>query len=125
MRAVLSVVTFGAAALLLGVPAYTAGNSVSGGKVGQTSVAITADTLKPPECAGITLTTVVIGATGSSGNDLLLGTSGVDVMSGGNGNDCILGGGGADTIDGGAGTDVCIGGPGIDVLLPTCETAIQ
>ena len=123
MRAGLSVVTFGAAALLLGVPAYTAGNAVSGGQVGQTSIPITADTLKPPQCAGITLSTVT--TTGTAGNDLLLGTSGIDTLSGGNGNDCILGGGGADTIDGGAGTDVCIGGPGLDVLLPTCETAIQ
>ena len=87
--------------------------------------AITADTLKPAACSGITLTTIVSGTTGTAGNDLIIGTSGIDVISGGDGNDCILGGAGADTIDGGNGNDVCIGGPGIDVFLVTCETQIQ
>jgi Ca2+-binding RTX toxin-like protein len=110
--------------LFVGGPAFTANNTVPGGTVSSSTFAITADALKPAACAGISLTTIVSGATGTAGNDLLLGTSGVDVMSGGNGDDCILGGGGADTIDGGAGNDVCIGGPGTNVLLVTCETQI-
>jgi Ca2+-binding RTX toxin-like protein len=125
MRALAAATVLGVLTLLLGVPAYTATNTVAGGKVGQTSLPITADSLKPPDCSGITLTTLVIGTTGTSGNDLLIGTSGIDAMSGGAGNDCILGGGGADTIDGGTGTDVCVGGPGLDVFLPTCETQVQ
>jgi Ca2+-binding RTX toxin-like protein len=111
--------------LSAGAPAFTANSTVPGGTLSRSTFAITADALKPAACSGITLTTVVSGTTGTSGNDLLLGTSGIDVMSGGNGNDCILGGAGADTIDGGAGTDVCIGGPDTDVFLITCETQIQ
>ncbi len=110
--------------LFVGAPAFTANNTVPGGTVSSSTFAITADALKPAACAGVSLTSIVSGTTGTAGNDLLLGTSGVDVMSGGNGNDCIVGGGGADTIDGGAGTDVCIGGPGLDVFLVTCETQI-
>ena len=109
----------------MGAPAFTANNTVPGGTVSASTFAITADALKPAACAGLSLTSIVSGTTGTAGNDLLLGTSGVDVMSGGNGNDCIVGGGGADTIDGGAGTDVCIGGPGVDVFVVTCETQIQ
>ena len=37
---------------------------------------IGADNLKPAACAGITLTTLVSGVTGTSGNDLLLGFGG-------------------------------------------------
>jgi Ca2+-binding RTX toxin-like protein len=111
--------------LFVGEPAFTADNTVPGGTVSSSTFAITADALKPASCTGFSLTTIVSGATGTAGNDLLLGTSGTDVMSGGNGNDCIIGGGGADTIDGGGGTDVCIGGPGLDVFLVTCETQIQ
>jgi Ca2+-binding RTX toxin-like protein len=111
--------------LFVGGPAFTANNTVPGGTVSTSTFAITADALKPAACAGVSLTSIVSGTTGTAGNDLLLGTSGIDVMSGGNGDDCIVGGGGADTIDGGAGNDVCIGGPGADVLLVTCETPIQ
>jgi Ca2+-binding RTX toxin-like protein len=111
--------------LFAGEPAFTAGNAVPGGTVSSSTFAITADALKPAACAGVSLTTIVSGISGTAGNDLLLGTSGTDVISGGDGDDCIVGGGGADTIDGGAGNDVCVGGPGIDVFLVTCETQIQ
>ena len=83
---------------------------------------ITANTLKPVECAGITLTTVVAGINGTGGADLLLGSSAVNSMSGGNGNDCILGGGGNDSINCGSGTDVAVGGPGTDTFNANCET---
>lgn len=103
----------------------TAANTVPGSTLGRTSQAITPDTLKPAACAGITLTTLVSGSTGTAGNDLLLGTAGVDTMDGNGGNDCILGGGGNDSIRGSAGTDVCIGGPGTDTFHVSCETQIQ
>jgi Ca2+-binding RTX toxin-like protein len=110
--------------LLSSQAVLAAGNTVPVSKASKYSVAITADTLKPASCAGITLTTLVIGVTGTSGNDLLLGTANPDTMNGAAGNDCILGGGGNDTITGGNGTDVCIGGPGTDTFS-TCETQIQ
>ena len=103
----------------------TAANTVPASNVGSSSTAITANTLKPAACNGITLTNLVIGSTGTAGNDLLLGSAGVDTMNGGNGNDCILGGGGIDAIAGGGGTDVCIGGPGVDTFNANCETQIQ
>ena len=99
------------------------GNAVPATNATRYSVAITADALKPASCAGITLTTLVIGVTGTAGDDLLLGTANADTMNGGQGNDCILGGGGDDTLKGGPGTDVCIGGPGIDTFS-NCETQL-
>ena len=103
----------------------TAANTVPASNVGSSSTGITANTLKPAACNGITLTNLVIGNNGTAANDLLLGSAGVDTMNGANGNDCILGGGGNDTIAGGGGTDVCIGGPGVDVFNANCETQIQ
>ena len=103
----------------------TAANTVPASNVGSSGTAITANTLKPAACNGITLTNLVIGTNGTAGNDLLLGSAGVDNMNGGNGNDCILGGGGNDAIAGGGGTDVCIGGPGVDTFNANCETQIQ
>jgi len=105
-------------------PALLAGNVVSGSAVGRSQTAITANTLKPSQCALLTLSTVVTGVTGTTGNDLLVGAAAADSMNGRGGNDCILGGGGSDSINGGAGTDVCIGGPGTDTFS-NCETQIQ
>jgi Ca2+-binding RTX toxin-like protein len=107
------------------VSALTAGNAVPATRLGLSASAIAVDDLKPPDCSAITLTTLVVGTTGTAGNDLLIGTAGSDALSGGNGNDCILGGGGSDTFNGGSGTDVCIGGPGTDVHLLGCETLIS
>jgi len=103
----------------------TAANTVPASNLGSSSVAITANTLKPAACNGITLTNIVIGNTGTAGADLLLGSAGVDNMDGLAGDDCILGGGGNDNLRGSQGTDVCIGGPGVDTFHPTCETQIQ
>lgn len=88
----------------------TATNTVPASSLGRTSQAITPDTLKPLDCAGITLTTIVIGSTGTAGNHLVLGSAGVDTMDRNGGNDCIIGGGGNDSLRGSAGTDVCLGG---------------
>ncbi len=103
----------------------TAANTVPASNLGSASQAITANTLKPAACNGITLTNVVVGNNGTAGADLLLGSAGVDNMDGNGGDDCILGGGGNDNLRGSAGTDVCIGGPGVDTFHPTCETQIQ
>jgi Ca2+-binding RTX toxin-like protein len=104
---------------------FGAGNFVPASLATRYQAGITANTLKPVECAGITLTTVVAGNTGTGGADLLLGSSAVNSMSGGNGDDCILGGGGNDSINCGAGTDVAVGGPGTDTFNANCETRIQ
>ena len=118
-------------ALILAVPALAAataaqgaGSTVPGSTASHFVQSIGPDSLKPSSCAGITLTTLVIGINGTSGNDLQLGSAGIDVMNGAGGDDCILGGGGSDAITGGAGTDACIGGPGIDTFIG-CETSIQ
>jgi Ca2+-binding RTX toxin-like protein len=103
----------------------TAANTVPGSSLGSASQAITPDTLKPAACAGITLTTLVIGSTGGAGNDLVLGSAAVDTMDGNGGNDCVIGGGSNDSLRGSAGTDVCIGGPGTDTFHVSCETQIQ
>ena len=101
-----------------------AGNGVPATRAGRYSVAISANTLKPASCAALTLTTVAVGVTGTSGADLLLGTAGADTLKGAGGTDCILGGDGNDRINGGAKVDVCIGGPGTDTFS-NCETQIQ
>jgi Ca2+-binding RTX toxin-like protein len=103
----------------------TAANTVATSRADDDSRSVTTNDRAPIECAGITVTSVVNGITGTNGADLLLGTSGVDTMDGGQGDDCILGGGGNDNLRGSQGTDVCIGGPGTDTFHPTCETQIQ
>ena len=104
----------------------TAANSVATSNAGDSSRAVTAEDLKPsPECAGITLSSVVVASNGTNGDDLLLGSAGVDNLDGKGGDDCILGGGGNDNLRGSGGTDVCVGGPGTDTFHPSCETQIQ
>ncbi|MES0064156.1 Ig-like domain-containing protein, partial [Mesorhizobium sp. M0041] len=56
-------------------------------------------------------------ATGTSGNDNLVGGSGDDVLLGGAGSDRLNGGSGADTLDGGSGFDTVLGGSGADTLI--------
>jgi Ca2+-binding RTX toxin-like protein len=108
------------------VVSLTAANGVPATNVGQIQLPIGANELKPAACAGINLTTVVAGTTGTGGNDLLLGTTAANVMTGGGGVDCILGGDGNDAITGNGpvGGDVCIGGAGLDVFV-ACTTQIQ
>ena len=105
--------------------ALSESNTVPGTNVTRFVTAITADTLKPSSCSGITLTTVVAGITGTAGADLLLGSAAANSMSASGGNDCVLGGGGNDSINCGTGTDVAIGGPGTDTFNANCETQIQ
>lgn len=113
--------------------ALTAGNAVPQTRAGEDASSVGPNDVKPVGCAGITLTSVVIGSgivNGTAANELILGGSGGDTINGFGGTDCIVGGDGNDLIDGGAGSDVCLGGPGTDtfvtvLLVPTCETAIQ
>ena len=125
-----------------------AGNTVAQSRADWDIKPISANDLKPPECGGINLTNIVdigAGQTGTSANDLILGTNKPDAeIRGGAGNDCILGGkgnerqkigkdwvgglygeGGNDVLIGGPGNkDVCEGGPGTDTFY-TCETVVQ
>jgi Ca2+-binding RTX toxin-like protein len=113
--------------LLSLVSVLTAANTVPPTKFLDSTIAITADALKPTDCAAITLNNMVTGSGAISGtgqDDLILGSPGVDTIAAHPGNDCILGGGGDDSIDGDAGTDVCIGGPGTDTFAQ-CETTVQ
>jgi len=114
----------GALMLVVG-SAFTALNVVGSSRAGQSTTAVTAVQLAPPECAGMPLTRIRVGGGGGGGgNQLILGTPGNDVIGGGGGRDCILGGAGNDRINGGGGSDVCLGGPGNDVFV-SCETQYQ
>ena len=82
-------------------------------------VVIDANALKPPECAALNLSIVVVGSgtfNGGGTNGLILGSAGADTIKGQGGNDCIIGGGGDDDLRGGNGSEVLIGGPGADIL---------
>ena len=57
------------------------------------------------------------GQTGTTGNDMLVGTSGSDSLSGGRCNDNIEGGGGNDFLTGGRDSDTLLGGGGSDNLF--------
>jgi Ca2+-binding RTX toxin-like protein len=102
-----------------------ASNAVTAPSLGRSQSSIGANNLKPSSCAALTLTTLVVGVTGTANNDLVLGSASADVISSAGGNDCVVGGGGNDSINCGAGTDVAIGGPGIDTFNLNCETQIQ
>lgn len=114
------------------ITALTATNSVPATRADHNLLSIGPNDLKPPDCAGITVTTLLTGSgtfSGTGASELVLGGSGADTITAGGGNDCILGGGGDDSIQGQLGTDVCIGGPGTDSFgLPVvggCETQID
>ena len=109
--------------------AVAASNTVPGSRLASRISAITANALKPDECAALNLTAIVLcpangTCNGTSASELILGTPNVNTIRGRGGSDCILGGGGDDDITGSAGNDVCIGGPGNDTFH-TCETIIQ
>lgn len=127
--AALQLFMFGLLALILVsiTSAFAAGLSVSDSNVGQRSIAVTAEDIKPDNCASLYLTTIVSGSgilSGTSANDLIIGSTGVDTIDGLGGNDCILGGGGDDLIAGSDGMDICLGGSGTDTFT-TCEVETQ
>jgi Ca2+-binding RTX toxin-like protein len=108
-------------------PAQANSNTMSGiGRAGVITVgAATAETLKPPICASLTLTSIRTGSGvvfGSTGADLVLGSAAADAIFALAGNDCVLGGTGGDFISGGAaGERVCDGGQDADTFTG-CET---
>jgi len=123
--------------------AFAAANSVPASRLDDDSFPITANDLKPAECAALNLTNIVVAGNGTAGNDLILGTAGNDTLRGDNGDDCIVGGGGNDRLDGQRGndillgqdgndrlrgsqdTDICDGGAGTDTGHNSCETEIN
>ncbi|NJC94962.1 MAG: hypothetical protein FIB03_01280 [Anaerolineae bacterium] len=107
--------------------AFAANLSVPVTRLTNQAFAVTANALKPPECAALNLTAIVIGTNtkGTNASELILGTAGADTLGGGGGSDCVVGGGGDDILNGGKGNgDVCIGGAGND-SFKGCDTAIQ
>ena len=106
--------------------AFAAANTVPLTRADKDSIGLGVTELTPPQCAGMGLTNIVdigAGETGTSANDLILGTDKADAeIRGGAGNDCILGGKGNERqkigkdwgpgIFGEEGDDVIIGGPG-------------
>ena len=114
-------------ALTIASTAQTASNTVDATKAEDDTRAITANDLKPAECAAMTLTAKVTGSgtiNGTSAAELITGSAVVDNFNGGFGTDCIVGGAGDDAFIGGGGVDVCIGGAGTDTFS-SCETMIQ
>lgn len=108
--------------------ALAASTAVPATNADRTTDSITANKLKPPACAAISLGGITTGSgmisDGGAAN-LVLGSALVDTIRGNGGNDCILGGGAIDALRGDGGTDVCIGGPGADTFHSSCETQIQ
>lgn len=101
------------AALLLGY-ALTASNTVAASNAGTTALSITPNTLKPPECAAITLTSLVTGSGGNvesfTGGSLIIGSASSETLKSSIGNNCVVGGAGTDTVDVriSGGTEFCI-----------------
>ena len=125
----IQLVIFGLFALILFsvASAFAAGLTISQTNIDEKSVPVIAEDLKPSACDGLSLTQIISGSgalTGTSGNDLIIGSSGVNAIDGLGGNDCILGGSGDDSLAGGDGNDVCLGGPGNDTFTG-CEVEAQ
>ncbi len=109
--------------LAIGATVVTAAASTVGvptGSAVDVSSLVTADHLKPVECAGITLTSVIAGSGVFNGvgntNELIVGSATADTVNGLLGDDCIVLGGGADSANGAAGADIILGQAGNDTL---------
>ncbi len=104
-------------AFLAAYQSMAASNTVAASRLSSTLHNALANDLKPPACAHINITSLVIcsgsGICRGTGNrNLILGTAGNDTIRASNGDDCIIGGGGNDDINGQGGNDICIRGPG-------------
>ncbi len=102
---------------LVAATAVAAANTVPGTSLGDSTRAITPNTLKPSSCSAFVVTNLIVGSgnfNGTNGNDLMLGSAGADKIDGQQGRDCILGGSGNNTLNGNQDDDVLIGGPGDD-----------
>ena len=94
-RTWLAIFALAALALINVGVAQTASNPTPPTHASDTAEAVTADTLKPSQCAGIALTSLVTGSGTFSGapgavNELILGSSGADTISADGGDDCVL-----------------------------------
>jgi Ca2+-binding RTX toxin-like protein len=113
------------------VTAVAASNTVPVTHLGDQRDAVDANALKPPECAALNLTSIVVcprtggNCDGTDASDLIIGSPYADNITANKGDDCLVGGGGDDFLKGEQNTDVCIGGPGNDSFHPSCETQIQ
>ena len=114
-RKVLLLIGFFLLLMMSSLHALAASNTVPSSRLSQQEFSITANDLKPPECAGLFLTDIYLPnetdkVMGSNTNDLVLGSTTVKYAKGKKGNDCLLSGGG--TIDkflqGRSGDDVLI-----------------
>lgn len=108
------------ALLMLGLlgPARAAALTVAGSRADDVGpLRVSPEQLKPDACGGITVHTVVLGGTGTNGNDLILGTAASDWLDGLAGDDCLVAGSSLDVLFGGDGDDVLIGGPGFDLCF--------
>ena len=110
--------------LFSAITALTAANTVPESGADQESESITANQVKPSDCDSLNLVNIITNGTGTTSNDLLLGSSAADTLTGSHGNDCLIAGDGDDTLDGGAGSDICIGGAGTDTFID-CEIQID
>ena len=109
------------------VSAIAAGVAVPASNIGQESIPVRAEDIKPDACGTLYLTNIVRGSgtlTGTSAADLIIGSAGVDIIDGAGGDDCILGSGGDDILAGGEGNDICVGGMGNDTFTD-CEVETQ
>jgi Ca2+-binding RTX toxin-like protein len=107
--------------------AFAAGISVPASNVGEKFVPVTVNDVKPSACDSLSLTNLISGSgilTGTSANDLIIGSEGIDIIDGAGGNDCILSRAGDDIITGNDGFDICLGGSGADIFV-TCESENQ
>lgn len=119
MRRILAVGALAVLVVALGSGA-AANLNVPPSRAGVADFAVTGNDLKPPQCAAIWVTNLIVlsgtSATGTGGNDLILGNALDNSINGADGDDCILGGAGNDNLRGGSGDDVVLGGPGNDWL---------
>ncbi len=110
--------------LINSIYALTATNTVPESGLDYDSIPITANQVKPSDCNSLDLVNIITNSTGSSNNDLLLGTLDNDSLNGYDGDDCLYAGNGNDSLDGGAGYDICIGGSGTDTFTD-CEVEVD
>jgi Ca2+-binding RTX toxin-like protein len=108
-----------ALAVVTAIQGSAATNIISASAVGSATIPITANQIKPPECAALNLTGIISGngsVNATNNSTLILGGPGNDRLRGGNGDDCIVGGAGNDDLTGNNGNDVLLGGDGLDSL---------
>ena len=96
---------------------------------GFTTAANKVETLQFVDGLSVNLAGLVLGTTGTTGDDLVVGGGslsggvGADTLLGGSGADTLTGGLGDDQLDGGAGADALAGGDGVDTAVYTGSAA--